>query len=334
MSTIREVAKHAGVSIGTVSKVLNGTDERVDPAAKDRILASIRALRYKPPPFEKNQKAAIANNLGMIVPDLTESPLRRNSYVHLLLDGVLEFCALHGWSVTIFADKMWDDIGNAVRRRYDGRCDGLIVAAPQPAHDIVPSLHRRGEPVVQIGTTAWLHGISSVDIDNVEAGRLVARHLVDLGHHRLGFVTEDREQVSASERYEGFSSVSDACVVRIRQGPGESLACVARRIADMGSERPTGLLGWHDGTALGIVAAFRQLGIDVPGDISVAGVDNSWDAKDVGIELTTVDNPLHEIGVLAAAMAIDRVLDPSLPREIVKLAPRLIPKATTGPAPK
>src|SRR5580658_9729588 len=109
MSTIREVAKHAGVSVGTVSKVLNGSDTRVDPVARDRILASIRTLRYKPPPFEKHRKAVVNQNLGLIVPDLFEHPLLRHGYAHLLLDGVLEQSAFLGWSVTIFAATMWDD---------------------------------------------------------------------------------------------------------------------------------------------------------------------------------------------------------------------------------
>ena len=107
MATIREVARHAGVSIGTVSKVLNGSDERVDPEAKLRILASIRTLRYKPPPFEKNQRASVSNNLAMIVPDLFEHPLLRHGYAHRILDGVLERSAFRGWSVTIFAATMW-----------------------------------------------------------------------------------------------------------------------------------------------------------------------------------------------------------------------------------
>jgi LacI family transcriptional regulator len=334
MSTIREVAKQAGVSIGTVSKVLNGNDERVDPASKERILESIRALRYKPPAFEKNQKATIATNLGMIVPDLTEHPLLRSGYVTLLLDGVLELCGFRGWSVTIFADKMWDDVGNAVRRKYDGRCDGLLVVAPQPSHDIVPSLHRRGEPVVQIGSTAWLNGISSVDIDNHEVGRIVGKHFLDLGHKRFGFITEIREQLSASERFEGFQSAVGGNVVRFAQGPDQTLEDIACQIAALGAKRPTALLGWHDGSALRLIPELRKCGLNVPRDISVAGVDNSWDARDAGIELTTVDNPLHEIGLRAAAMAIDRVLNPRLPAEIVKLTPRLIPLATTGPAPK
>jgi DNA-binding LacI/PurR family transcriptional regulator len=334
MSTIREVAKHAGVSIGTVSKVLNGSDDRVDPESRERILASIRTLRYKPPPFEKNQKAAIAKNLGMIVPDLFEHPLVRNSYAHLLLDGVLEQSAFQGWSVTIFVATMWDDVGNAVRQRYDGRCDGLIVVAPQPSHDIVPSLQRRGEPVVQIGTTAWLEHISSIDIDNFEAGRLVGQHFLDLGHRHMAYLAHHQDHVASQERFAGFQSVAGADTPKFVSGGKDELLKLAQDFLKLGPKRPTAVMVWHDGMALRLIRALREVGICVPGDVSVAGVDNAWDAIDAGIPLTTVDNPLHEIGLRAASMAINRVLNPSLPSEIVKLAPHLIAKATTGPVPK
>lgn len=330
MSTIREVAKHAGVSIGTVSKVLNGNDERVDPASRDRILASIRTLRYKPPPFEVNQKTAIANNLGIIVPDLFEHPLVRNSYAHLLLDGVLERAAFHQWSVTIFVATMWDDVGNAVRRKYDGRCDGIIVVAPQPSHDIVPSLQRRGEPVVLIGTTAWLDHISSIDIDNFEAGKLIAEHFLQMGHRRLGYVAHFQDQVASQERFAGFQSVAGKDVPKFVSDDSETLPDLAKKLRDMGPERPTALMAWHDGMAIRLIQALRNVGVQVPGTISIAGVDNSWDAADAGIELTTIENPLHDIGLRAASMAIDRVLDPSLPSEIVRLPSKLIPRATTA----
>lgn len=330
MSTIREVAKLAGVSIGTVSKVLNGSDERVDPESRERILLSIRTLRYKPPPFEKNQKVAIANNLGIIVPDLFEHPLVRNSYAHLLLDGVLERSAFHKWSITIFVATMWDDIGNAVRRKYDGRCDGLIVVAPQPTHDIVPSLQRRGEPVVLIGTTAWLDHISSVDIDNFAAGRMVAEYFHQSGHRKLAYVGLYHDQISGLERFDGFKSVAGECVPRYSGSDDDSMLDIARMFRALGPDRPTAVMAWHDGMAIQLIHAFKKVGLHVPGDVSVVGVDNSWDARDVGIELTTVDNPLHEIGLRAASMTIDRVLDPSLPSEIVKLPPKLLVRATSA----
>jgi LacI family transcriptional regulator len=330
MATIREVARHAGVSIGTVSKVLNGRDDRVDPATKERILESIRSLRYRPPAFEMNQKAAIAHNIGMIVPDLTERPLHRQGYVYLVLDGVLERAAMRGYSVTIFAETMWDDVGNAVRRKYDGKCDGLVVVAPQPNRDIVDSLHKRGAPVVQVGTTAWLADVSSVDIDNFEAGRLVARHFLELGHRRLGFLSHYHNHVAAQERYKGFchevgGEVPNFCLER-----GGTILELIRRVVSLGSERPTALMAWHDGEGLAAVEAFRELGLEVPRDVSVAGVDDSYEGVEKGIGLTTVDNPLHDLGALAADMTIDRVIDPSLPSEIVRQPPKLIVKDSTA----
>ncbi len=324
MATIRQVASHAGVSIGTVSKVINGLDEKVDPSTKERIWMSIRGLRYKLPAFEQNQKVAISQNLGMIVPDLTEQPLLRHGYVHLLLDGVIEVSALRGWSVTIFADKMWDNVGNAVRRKYDGRCDGLIVVAPQPDHGIVSSLNQRGTPIVQIGTTAWLDDVSSIDLDNQEVGRMVARHFLSLGHRRLGFVTGHREQISSSERFEGYREVGGEEVCRLVIERDEGYAAFAKRFVEMGKCRPTALMGWHDGILLGIFPHLRSEGLEIPRDLSLAGVDRTLEFPNASLNLTSIVNPVGEIGRKAAAMAIDRVLDPDLGREIIKLPTVLV----------
>jgi len=331
MATIRQVATLAGVSIGTVSKVLNGRDEKVDPAAKERILASIRTLRYRPPAFEQNQKATISENVGMVVPDLTERPLQRHGYVYGLLDGVLETSALRGWSVTIFADQMWSDVGTAVRRKYDGRCDTLIVVAPQPHRDLVRSLHERGAPIVQVGTTAWLDDVSSVDIDNHEVGRTVARHFLDLGHRRLGYLVDGREQMSSVERYAGFREVGGDTVQRLCIERDETHEQFAHRLAGMGDQRPTALMGWHDGVLVRCIPAFLKVGLEVPRDLSLVGVDNCGESEVFGFGLTSMLNPLDVIGRRAAAMAIDRVLDPTLPREIVKLTSSLHLGVTTAP---
>lgn len=331
MATIRQVAAHAGVSIGTVSKVLNGRDEKVDPATKERILASIRTLRYRPPAFEQNQKAAISQNVGMVVPDLTERPLQRHGYVRGLLDGVLEVAAFRGWSVTIFADQMWSDVGTAVRRKYDGRCDGLIVVAPQPNRDLVRSLHERGAPIVQVGTTAWLEDVSSIDIDNLQVGRTVAKHFLDLGHRSLGYLTDYREQVSSTERYQGFLEVGGSAVQRLVVERDESFEQFAQRFLAIGENRPTAVMGWHDGILYQLIPALRTVGLEVPRDLSLVGVDNARECEPLGLSLTSMSNPLDLIGRRAGAMAIDRVLDPALHNEIVRLPSDLILGNTTAP---
>jgi len=332
MATIRQVAADAGVSIGTVSKVLNGIDDKVDPATKERIWSSIRTLRYKPPAFETNQKAAITHNIGIIIPDLTERPLKSDTYVHLLFDGILEVAAKRGYSVTVFAERMWDNVGNAMRRKYDGRCDGLIAMAPQPSQDLVPSLLQRGAPIVQIGSTAWLEGVSSIDIDNLEVGRMVGRHFLGLGHVRATYLDRPRQQVSGIERLEGLRQTMGACVelamVRNRE---ETDAFVSAWCA-LGSARPTAFLTWNDAMAADLVQSFLAAGARVPEDVSVIGVDDSVDAGRAGVPLTTVRNPLDVIGRRAAAMAIDRVEDHSLEPEVILIPTELVVRASTGPA--
>lgn len=99
----------------------------------------------------------------------------------------------------------------------------------------------------------------------------------------------------------------------------------------MGAARPTALMGWHDGILVSLIPALRQHGIEVPQDLSVAGVDRSWEMESIGVSLTSVENPVGLIARQAAAMAIDRVLNPPLPTEIVRLAPTLFVGETTAP---
>ncbi len=331
MATIRQVASQAGVSIGTVSKVLNGRDDKVDPATKERILVAIRALRYKPPAFEQNQKAGLSQNLGMIVPDLPEHPLERHSYLNLVFNGVLGRAALRGWSVTIFAETTWSDVGMAVRRKYDGRCDGLVVVAPQPDRDIVHSLHQRGAPIVLIGTTPWIEDVSSIDIDNVQAGKLVAQHFRQLGHRRIAFLAHYHDHVAAKERWEGFRAEAASDVEKLMVGREEGLRGFVHRFVNMGNRRPTALMGLHDGILRDLFRAFEAEGLAVPEDLSVAGVDDAPDVRESGLDLTTVRNPLGDIGARAADMAIARVYDPNVPREIIRIEPSLIVRSSTRP---
>ncbi len=331
MATIREVASQAGVSIGTVSKVLNGRDEKVDPATKERILLAIRSLRYKPPAFEQNQKAALSQNLGMIIPDLLGHPLESQSYLNLVLSGLLGRAALRGWSVTIFVETTWSDVGMAVRRKYDGRCDGLVVVAPQPDRDIVHSLHQRGAPIVLIGTTPWVEDVSSIDIDNLQAGKLIARHFRELGHERVGFLAHHQDHVSAKERWEGFRSEAGEGAEKFMVGKAEGIEGFVKRFLALGPKRPTALMGWHDGIAGAVYRALEAEGLRLPEDLSLAGVDDAPDVRESGVELTTVRNPLSDIGARAADMAIARVYDPNVPREIIRIEPSLIVRSSTHP---
>lgn len=343
MASIRDVARAAGVSPATVSNVLNGRSDKVSLETRERVLAAVRELRYRPTALEHRQKAILSQNLGVMVPDLTEGPLLRHGYFRNILDGVLEGAALKGWSLTIFVQRMWYDVGQAVRRSYDGRCDALVMVAPQPGNEVVQLLSERGTPIVFVGSTPWVCGISLVDLDNEAVGKEAARHLVQLNHRRLAYVGYEYEQVSSVERREAFFTEAAALgipasrihwvrVARIGEDATFGGEIAARQILAM-PNHPTGLFGWHDGLAGPLVQELLRFGKRVPEEFSVVSVDDAPEALDVSPRLTTFSNPLHDIGRHAATMIIDRLVDGRETVESFRFSPRLILRESTATAP-
>jgi len=340
MATLRDVASLSGVSTATVSNVLNARHDRVSAETRERVLAAVRKLRYKPTALEKNQKAILTRNLGVVVPDITKHPLLLHGYFRECLDGIMEGAMFRGWSVTVFALKMWDDLGFAIRRTYDGRCDGLIVIAPSKDNETVSTLQERGVPLVLVGTTATKPGISSVDIDNEATGASIANYFVAEGHRKFAFVGDRKNVTACLERERGFSIALKSAGVRIdsyqtfwRDSLPMDFDLLAKTISGMGDDRPTAIFGWHDNTAVRVLEALQNEGLRVPKDVSVAGVDGSPESRACRPTLTTVPQHLHTLGKRAVGMLIDRLGEDSIPDEVVRFSTELILAESSGPAP-
>lgn len=342
MATIREVAKAAGVSTATVSNVLNGRSDRVSSATKDRVLAVVRQLKYRPTPMEKDQKAILAQNIGLLVPHLKATEVATNLYCRSILDGVLESAAVRGWSVTIFVQNLWYDTGKAIRRSYDGRCDGLILVAPQRVDEIVGSLVERGTPLLMVGSTPWFSGVSCVDIDNRQVGESAFRHLFNLGHRSFAFLSEGREQISSSERRAGFFDMARASKIPEERLFFESVsfqtndldggAQYLRRLLSR-PQAPTGIFCWHDGLATFFVRSAKHGGLKIPQDFSILAVDNYDESQTCEPPLTTFVNPLLDLGRRAGAIMVDALTNGSDEVQIVRLPSQMLVRESTGPAP-
>jgi DNA-binding LacI/PurR family transcriptional regulator len=342
VATIREVAKAAGVSTATVSNVLNGRSDRVSSATKDRVLATVRQLKYRPTPMEKDQKAIMAQNIGLLVPNLKATHVATNSYFHSIFDGVLESAAVRGWSVTIFVQNLWYDSGKAIRRSYDGRCDGLILIAPQKEDEIVGSLVERGTPLLMVGSTPWFSGVSCVDIDNRLVGETAFRHLFNLGHRSFAFLGEVPGQVSSFERRSGFfdsaraSKVPEECLffesVSYHRDDLDGGVQYLRKLISR-PEAPTGIFCWHDRLATFLVRAAKHGGFRIPQDFSILSVDNSDESQTCDPPLTTFVNPLLDIGRRAGAIMVDALTHGSDEVQIVRLPSQMLVRESTGPAP-
>lgn len=364
MATIRDVARASGVSIATVSHVLNGRSTKVGAETRDRVLAAVRELRYRPTPLEQNQKAIATQNIGLLAGDLTLSPVTRNHYFAQILEAVIEAGALRGYSTTLLVERMWDDVGHAIRRSYDGRCDGLVLLAPDANGEAVKSLWERGVPLVSVGTMLSLPGISCIDVDNENAMMEGVRFLRRLGHRRIALVGPSVQSVSSLERVRGYlaamaesgAPADEVCVVFARgdspQWDDRPLGCQAierhfgfeDRIFDVvgmgepatqfvleeGLPKATAFIGWNDGTAREVAQTLIRLGRRVPEDVSVLGFDDSPDAVSEHPHLTSFRQPYHLIGKTAVNVLLNRILDHRHPDQAVRFVPELVIRESTS----
>lgn len=339
MATIRDVAKMCGVSTATVSNVLNGRTDHVGVETRERVLAAVRALKYRPTALERKQKAILTRSLVLMAQDLTEAPLERHGYFHNVLDGVLEVSAFRGWGVNLIVQNMWGDLKteDVIRRSYDGRCDGVIVVAPKVGNELVESLHQRGTPICLVGTTPWLDRVSCIDLDNVAAGERIANLFLALGHTRFAFMDSEREQQSGIERKRGFCRTIEAAGHRAEVILFPRETPVSQTVAELavrGADRPTAIFCWHDELARTVINGLIEQGIRIPADISVAGVDNDGVSASA-IGLTTIVNPVSTLGKHAARLMIDRLEAGTIADapEVHRYAPELVVRGSTGPAP-
>ncbi len=322
--TIYEVAERARVSISTVSNVLN-KPERVKAETRERVLAAADELGFVP----KTQAVMLARQgtgrIGVMAPFTSyASYLRR-------LAGVLRAASEFGLEVVVFDHESAALASSPALASMPihGRLDGLLVMGLPIEAGIAKRFHDRGLPTVAVDADS--DRFSRVIIDDVEGGRLAARHLVQKGHKRLGYILE--RQVSdyesqAVRRLVGFKEVatSGGCdvVVEISDNSVAHARSAATRLLQC-DPRPTGLMAHHDLLAVGALLAARDLGLTVPGDVAVMGFDDGDMAS--AADLTTVRQPFEESG--EAAVRLLRSLDGRTSRSTLVLGLEVVERSST-----
>lgn len=332
--TIADVAAHAGVGAGTVSRVLNNSP-RVSEHTRARVLAAIEVLDYRPNPLARGLSRGRCQTLGVVVPFFTHaSAVERLRGVAAALDGSRYDLVLFNVESPVHRDEHF-----ATLTRRD-RADGLLIMSLPPPADSLARLAEAGVPVVLLDTRGA--GVPAVVTDDVEGGRLATRHLLALGHERIAFIGDDPDDplgfTAGSAREAGYrETMTDAGVSipagYVRHGP--HVRTVARRLTEQllaRRDRPTAVFASSDSQALGVLEAARAAGLDVPGDVSVVGFDDIEVSGYAG--LTTVRQPLFESGRMAAQLLLDAVVDEHPPAPLVhELSLDLIERSTTAPPP-
>jgi DNA-binding LacI/PurR family transcriptional regulator len=330
--TIGDVAAHAGVGAATVSRVLNDSP-KVSAPTRARVLEAIEALNYRPSPLARGLSLGRAHGFGVIVPFFTHaSAIER-------LRGVVDVLSRSPHDLVLFdieSPERRDECFADLLRR--DRADGLLVMSLPPAPGALERLTARGVPVVIIDVSGT--SVSSVTTDDFAGGRLATRHLLDLGHRRIGFIGEPPDNpfgfTSSARREAGHLEEmaiagvpADATLVRHGPHDREVATRLAGELLAL-DPRPTAIFTASDVQALGVLEAARAVSISVPDDLSVIGYDDVEVSAYVG--LTTVRQPLFESGRLGAQLLLDALNGQAPPEPVSHQLPlELVVRSTTGP---
>lgn len=328
--SIRDVATYAGVSVGTVSNVLN-RPTAVPVATVERVREAIDALGYVRNDAARQLRAGRSTTVGLVVLDA------RNPFFADVARGADEEAAERGLSVLIgdSAERLDRE------RRYlahfeEQRAHGVLITPTGEDLARLHGLRSRGTPVVLVDRAAPDSGISSVAVDDVQGGRLAVRHLLDTGRRRIAFVGGPADLRQVADRAEGalhaVTEVADASLeiipvssLTVADGHAAGEALAARHATG----RPDAVFAANDLIALGILQAFTSAGVAVPGEIALVGYDDIDFAAAAAVPLSSVRQPSREIGATALSILIEEAADPHrAPRDVV-FEPELVARTST-----
>ncbi|MDX8035365.1 LacI family DNA-binding transcriptional regulator [Lentzea sp. BCCO 10_0856] len=294
-ATIYSVAEHAGVSIATVSRVLQGVTVVSEPT-RQKVLAAVEELGYVALGAARSLAVRHHEAHGLVLPELS------GPYYAELLMGFEARAAELAQSVVLVLTDSRTDLAAAVRQLAT-RVDAIAVFGSAPISADVVRLLRAKKPVVVIAGEPQ-DGVEAVSAENLESARELAGHLLDHGKRRALFVGDPDSGPDIHNRYAGYVAahrdrgLDAAEPVRVALREAEGTAFAQRMLA--GAYEADALMCANDELALSIMATLQDAGRDVPGDVAVVGWDDVMTARYVRPGLTTVRQPVHELGALAA----------------------------------
>ena len=337
--TIKDVANRAGVSPKTVSRVMNG-EHHVKPAKQDAVLRAVEELGYRPNAFARSLSSARSYLIGLFFDDPA------SGYASQMQRGALNACRTHSYHLLVDpVDLGADDwIMAIVATASSLRLDGVILPPPlSQSPTLIDALEELSIPYVLVSpgpVTTSPAGI--VDIDERGAAADMTRHLVGLGHRLIGFVEGDPHHASAALRLSGFTQAMEEAGLLVDRSLVMDGDFSFRSGLDAGErmlgrdDRPTAVFASNDDMALGVSIAALKAGIAVPAELSIAGFDDAATSRLGWPPITTVRQPVMEMGAAAVALLVDagqKSSDRSVREFNRRLDYEIVVRASTAPIP-
>jgi LacI family transcriptional regulator len=329
MVTIREVAESAGVSYATVSHVVNNT-RLVSQETRERVLAAMDALNYRPNALARSLRQGKTNTLGLVLPDSA------NPFFAEISRSIEDEAFKKGYSVFLCNTEL-----DTERELFyvdvlsKKQVDGIIFVAAGDQADSLDFLVRRNMPVVMIDRDVPNVEVDAVLTDNKLGGYLATHHLLELGHQRIACIAGPSSITPSAERIIGYRKALEEAGISYNENliirgdyHAQSGMEITHSILKM-DPRPTAIFCLNDLMALGALRAAAEAGCSVPQDLAVVGYDDLELAHFTNPPLTTIAQPKKEVGAQAISLLVDRISRKSRPPSRLVLPPELIVRRST-----
>lgn len=305
--TLKDVAERAGVSIATVSYVINNS-RRVSADTRDRVNDAIQQLGFRLNQTAQSLRRQRTSMIGLIVPD------NSNPFFAEIARGVEEVGFDHGFAVMLCnSNSMIEREIEYIELVLSRQVAGIILSSTSPSVEHVDKIIEAGVPVGLFYRSAGELSLDTYQIDNVRAGYLATKHLIELGHRRIAHIAARSPLTSSGHRQDGYTqALRDSGMVPEKSlvargdnliGGGDfAMEALLRSGADF-----TGVFAANDAMAIGAIRALKRAGMRVPDDVSIVGVDDIILASYSEPPLTTVSQPKYEAGRTAASRLIERI---------------------------
>lgn len=330
MATMGDVAKRAGVSVTTVSHVLNGT-RKVEPETERAVKAAMAEAGYTPNTLARALARSRTNTIGVAISAVS------NHYFNDIVRAVENEAAHHG--VMIFLSDTRDDVEHELRivkALHERRVDGLILApAADPEGKVLRYLEQNKLPVVLIDRLTSSN-FDQVGVENSMPMSDIVLHLAGHGHTRIGFISGRPGLSTSEERLEGYRLGLRRAGLRydrriVASGASEiepARASVHKLLAL--ADPPTAIISGNNLMTIGVMRALRDLRLEVPRDIALVGFDDFDWADSFSPRLTVMDQPCEAIGTMAVQMLMARLGEPAGERQTVRLEPTMRVRNSCG----
>ncbi len=337
MNNLEDVAKLAEVSAATASRALTRPD-MVATKTRQRILDAAERLGYQPNQLARSLRQRGSRSLGVIITDIL------NPFHATLAKGVQDAAAKRDYTVFLFnTDEEPEKERRALETLRGHMPQGLIIVPTPRTKEHLKLVDNL--PTIELDRASGVKDAHTVMVDNAGGARMAVQHLTSLGHRRIGMIVGRLNISTAVERLQGYKeALEDAGILFADELvlPGnhrEEDGCIAAHtlLSRPKHERPTALFVGNNEMTVGAVLAIRELGLNIPEDISIVGFDDSRWAKLLQPAITVIAQPAYELGHLACETLLNRLErndQKAPPSSQIRLSTTFIPRASTAPPPR